>query len=43
MDINTRIEQFPSNVIANLFSFAKEEFFDLDEVPAQREPVKVSF
>lgn len=42
-DMNTRIEQFPTNFIASTFSFGKEEFFDLDESPAQREPVKVSF
>lgn len=42
-DMNTRIEQFPTNVIAGAFGFGKEEFFDLDESPAEREPVKVSF
>ncbi len=43
MEMNTRVEQFPSNIIARLFSFSKEEFFDLDEAPSEREPVKVSF
>lgn len=42
-DMNTRIEQFPTNFIAGAFGFSKEEFFDLDEAPAQREPVKVEF
>lgn len=42
-DMNTRIEQFPTNLIAGTFGFGKEEFFDLDEAPAQREPVKVQF
>ncbi|OGZ56764.1 MAG: hypothetical protein A3H64_02705 [Candidatus Ryanbacteria bacterium RIFCSPLOWO2_02_FULL_45_11c] len=42
-DINTRVEQFPTNVIAGAFGFGKEEFFDLDEAPQQREPVKVQF
>ena len=41
--LNTKIETFPTNLIASSFGFAKEEFFDLDETPAQREPVKVSF
>ncbi|MBI2610158.1 LemA family protein [Candidatus Giovannonibacteria bacterium] len=43
LELNTRIEMFPSNVVAGTFGFKKEEFFDLDETPAQREPVKVSF
>ncbi len=43
MEINTRVEQFPSNIIAGAFGFAKEEFFDLDETPAEREPVQVKF
>lgn len=42
-DMNTRVEQFPTNLIANTFGFGKEEFFDLDETPAEREPVKVQF
>ena len=42
-DINTPEKQIPTNVIAGTFGFGKEEFFDLDEAPAQREPVKVSF
>jgi len=41
-DLNTRIEVFPSNVIANLFSFKKEEFFELDDA-AQREAPTVDF
>lgn len=43
MELNTSVESFPGNVIAGTFGFKKEEFFDLDETPAQREPVKVSF
>ncbi|OGZ44557.1 MAG: hypothetical protein A2719_04035 [Candidatus Ryanbacteria bacterium RIFCSPHIGHO2_01_FULL_45_22] len=42
-DMNTRVEQFPTNVIAGTFGFGKEEFFDLDEAPEQRDPVKVQF
>ena len=41
--MNTRVEQFPTNVIAGTFGFGKEEFFDLDEAPEQRDPVKVQF
>jgi len=43
MELNTSLESFPSNVIGNAFAFKKEEFFDLDETPAQREAVKVAF
>lgn len=43
MELNTALESFPSNVIGNAFAFKKEEFFDLDENPAQREPVAVKF
>ncbi len=28
-DFNTRIAQFPSNIIAGLFSFTRREFFEL--------------
>lgn len=42
-DMNTRVEQFPTNMIAGAFGFKHEDFFDLDEAPAQREPVKVGF
>lgn len=42
MDLNTAIEMFPGNIIAKVFSFAKAEFFEIDEA-AQKEPVKVSF
>lgn len=40
---NTAVDSFPSNIIAQLFRFGREEFFDLDEAPEQREPVKVQF
>lgn len=41
-DYNTMTEAFPSNIIAGLFGFTKEEFFEL-EAPAEREPVQVKF
>ncbi len=40
--LNTKLETFPSSVVANMFSFKKEEFFQLDN-EAAREPVKVQF
>lgn len=42
MEYNTRIHVFPSNVIAKLFTFTIEEFFQLEDEKA-KEPVKVTF
>lgn len=43
-DLNTKVESFPSNMVANMFSFPKREFFELGEgEEAAREPVKVEF
>ena len=42
MELNTRIESFPSNLVANMFKFEKREFFELEEATA-KEPVKVKF
>ena len=33
-EYNTSTEQFPSNVLAGMFGFKKEEFFELDEAEA---------
>lgn len=43
-DLNTALEVFPGNVIANLFRFEPREFFELEaDEQAARQPVKVSF
>jgi LemA protein len=43
-DNNTKIDQFPSNLIAQRFGFEKSEFFELDEADgAARQPVAVKF
>ena len=42
-DLNTSVDTFPSNLIANFFKFAKREFFDIDDRGPESEPVKVSF
>ena len=43
-DLNTAVESFPGNLIANSFHFAKMELFELGEADAAaKEPVKVSF
>jgi LemA protein len=40
-DLNTRVQQFPSNVVAGLFGFTNREFFEIPE--ADREVPKVRF
>ena len=40
-DFNTKIETFPSNIIANMFNFKKREYFEIEE--KEKEPVKVKF
>lgn len=40
--LNTRVESFPSNIIANIFGFAKEQYFELDDVGA-RDAVRADF
>lgn len=42
MELNTKIEVFPTNIIANIFGFKKYEFFELEE-KKEGEPIKVSF
>jgi LemA protein len=43
-DNNTKVAQFPSNLVAGWFKFLKGEFFELDESEsAARQPVKVEF
>ncbi len=41
MDFNTRIQVFPSVIIANMFNFERFEFFEAEETA--REDVQVSF
>lgn len=42
-DMNTKIEVFPSNVIAQMFKFGKVEFFDIPDDGAESKPVEVKF
>lgn len=42
-DLNTALESFPGNMIAGMFSFAKQAFFDLDDNDAAQKPVEVKF
>lgn len=39
---NNKIEMFPSNILANMFSFAKEAFFEVED-KSERAVPKVSF
>ncbi len=41
-DLNIKIEQFPSSIVANLFKFMKEEFFELEN-EEEKKNVEVSF
>lgn len=40
--LNTKMELFPSNIIANMFNFEKGQFFNLEN-EEEKNPVKVSF
>lgn len=42
LDLNNRIEQFPTNIFASLFGFSKEVFFQLG-TEAEREPIAIKF
>jgi LemA protein len=44
-DLNTALEQFPGNIVGNMFNFEKREFFELDadEKEVAKDPVKVQF
>lgn len=42
MDLNTKIESFPTNIFASAFGFSKKEFFELTD-EAAKEPVVVQF
>jgi LemA protein len=42
-DYNQRVKQFPSVVIANMFGFKEEEFFEVDEAVREAGPPQVDF
>jgi LemA protein len=39
--MNTKIQSFPSNILANMFGFKEHEYFEADE--GSRGPVSVQF
>lgn len=42
-DLNIAVDTFPGNVIANMFHFAKKEYFDLPDGDVAQQPVAVKF
>lgn len=42
-DLNTKIETFPSNIIAGMFNFVKKEFFEVEDMASVENPVEVKF
>jgi len=42
-DLKIALQQFPSNIIGNMFNFKEEQYFELEAGSTEREPVKVSF
>ena len=42
-DFNTKVQTFPTNLVAGAFKFTAREFFDLDEEPGARSDIKVEF
>jgi LemA protein len=42
LGFNNKIQMFPSNIVAGMFSFTKRDFFEIEDA-AQREVPKVSF
>jgi LemA protein len=44
-DLNTKIQTFPSNLVASLFKFKIRDFFELDEAESAKaeKPTEVKF
>ncbi|HOJ15070.1 MAG TPA: LemA family protein, partial [Deltaproteobacteria bacterium] len=40
--LNNKVEMFPSNIVAKLFAFTKEPFFEMED-SSERAVPKVSF
>jgi len=41
--LNTKIELFPTNLIAGMLGFQKADYFDLEDEPEAKSPVDVNF
>lgn len=42
-DMNTKVQQFPANVVAKMFKFNNKEFFEVEDMASVEKPVAVSF
>ncbi len=42
-DLKIALQQFPSNVVGNMFNFEEEQYFELAEGSVEKEVVKVAF
>jgi LemA protein len=42
-DLNTTVEQFPSNLVAARFNFGRKDFFELQTPAEERKPAKIAF
>ena len=42
-DLNTKVQQFPANVVAGMFKFENKEFFEVDDMASVEKPVAVKF
>lgn len=42
MQMNTKVQSFPANIVAGMFNFGEEKYFELDS-PAERAVPKVEF
>lgn len=42
-DYNTKLQKFPTNLLASTFGFTVRQFFDIDEKGPEGQPVKVQF
>ncbi len=42
-DLNTKIQQFPANVVAGMFNFNSKEFFEVEDMASVEKPVEVKF
>ncbi len=42
-DLNTKIQQFPANIVASIFKFVSKEFFEVEDLASIEKPVEVKF
>ncbi|MBP9667507.1 LemA family protein [Candidatus Saccharibacteria bacterium] len=42
-DLNTKIQQFPANLLASMFGFKNKDFFEVEDMAAVEKPVEVKF